>query len=102
MDANAVEQEFGGRDGAAAALNVSRNVFDKLGKLSGVDDPQEGRKVGGQQRSLTADEATWVRNALAGLTIRVGEASAAGESPLARLTVADFRSGVHLTSLSLP
>jgi hypothetical protein len=66
-----------------------------------VDDPQEGRKVGGRKRSLTTEEKTWIRNALAGLAIRVGEAGARDPLRLRALTVADFRSGV-LTKLSLP
>lgn len=84
-----LEREYGGRARAAERLNVSRNVFTKLGKLTYIDDPERARKAGGPKRSLTPEEKTWVLNALAGLTLRVGEASASDPSQLLRLTVRD-------------
>lgn len=85
-----VEREYHGRKAAAQALNVSQNVFDELGKLTGIDDPVEGRKVGGTARTLTGEERAWVEGALRKLTVRVGEVTVAEPSQLPFLTVADM------------
>jgi hypothetical protein len=85
-----IVQAYGNKAAAAEALNLSRNVLDVIGRLTAIDDPEEGRKAGGPARSLTPDEQQWLNQALPALLLRVAQAEAAEGSTLPQITLADF------------
>jgi hypothetical protein len=68
-----LEAEYGGRDQAAAALNVSSPVLDRLGRLSARNDPLHRRKVKGPPQPLTEAERRWIMAVLPRLTRHVAE-----------------------------
>jgi hypothetical protein len=71
-----LEAEYGGRNQAAAELNVSWSVLDKLGKLSARNDPLHRRKVKGPPQPLTEAERRWIMAVLPRLTRHVAEQEA--------------------------
>lgn len=76
-----LEYEYGGRDQAASALNVSNKVLKKLGRLSATNDPAERRKVHGQVRHLTEPERQWLLAVLPKLTLQVAEVETGSQPP---------------------
>jgi hypothetical protein len=86
-----VEGKYGNRAAAAAALNVSKNVLETIGRLTAIDDPQEGRKAGGPARPLIPAERQWLDRVLRAIVLRVAQVEAAEEvSTLPQITLADF------------
>jgi hypothetical protein len=85
-----IERAYGSRAEAAAALNVSGNILGVIGRLTAVDDPQEGRKAGGPARALTPEEQQWLNQALPALVLRIAQVEAAEGSALPQITLADF------------
>ena len=75
-----IERQYGSRQAAVRALNVSRNVLDEVGRIAAVNDPHEGRKFDGTVRQLTTEESNWIRNALVAVALRVGQVEA-GQDP---------------------
>jgi hypothetical protein len=85
-----IEREYGGDKAASAALNVSRETFRELGRLTALNDPTQARKAAGVEQELTSDQDTWIRNVLARLIVRMGEAAVGDAGSLPQLTVASF------------
>lgn len=85
-----IKHEYGGDKAASDALNVSRETFRELGRLTALNDPMQARKAVGLEQELTTDQDTWIRNALARLTVRVGELAVCDAGSLPQLTVASF------------
>ncbi len=83
-----LEYEHGGRARAAAALNVSRKVLGKLGRLTAKNDPSERRKIVSPVDPLTDRERAWILAVLPNLVFRAAEA-AAGSAPT-RLDMSDL------------
>jgi hypothetical protein len=86
-----LEESFGGGNRAATgrALGVSAKVLERLGALSAIDDPVEGRKAGGEARPLTQKEHEWLQDALSLLVLRLAEVEA-GIGSLPQITLADL------------
>jgi hypothetical protein len=70
-----------GRARAAAALNVSEPVLQKLGGLAARNDPLHRRKVKGPPQLLTEAERRWIMAVLPRLTRRVAEIEAGSNPP---------------------
>jgi hypothetical protein len=85
-----IEREFGGDKAASAALNVSRETLRELGRLTALNDPTQARKAVGAEQELTIEQDTWIRNVLARLIVRIGEAGACDAASLPQLTVVSF------------
>ena len=85
-----LERLYGGRQGAAEKLNVSRAVLDKVGRLSAKSDPLHGRKFGTSSfEELHPIEIGWLRDFIE----KVGKRTASvesGHAPAAPITMADL------------
>jgi hypothetical protein len=68
--ADTIEHEY---RPASETLKVSSKLLEELRKIGGVDDPVESRKAGGEKRSLTPDEVSFVGHALPALALRVAQ-----------------------------
>jgi hypothetical protein len=77
-----LEFEYGGRDQAAAALNVSPRVLRKLGELTTRNDPAERRKVKGSVNPLAEPERTWLFAVIPRLVLQVAEIEAGSTPPV--------------------
>lgn len=85
-----LEFEYGGREAAAAPLNVQPQILRTLGRLSVKNDPVERRKVEGAPVPLTESEKEWIRAVLPKLVIQAARADS-GDQP-SKLTMADLPS----------
>jgi hypothetical protein len=68
-----LEHIYGGRDGMAKALKVSKPLLGQLGKLTSTGDTRTGRKVGtkpSEQRPLTNGEERWIEGLVRQLIYR--------------------------------
>lgn len=86
-----LEFDYDDRGEAAAGLNVSKPILDKMGWLSERNDPDERRKVkrGQPVERLTEDERQWLLAALPRLALHIAEVEAPGRRP-AQLTMDDL------------
>ena len=84
-----LEWEYGGRDQAARALNVSERILNILGLLSEKNDPDERRKAKVRKpvERLTEAERQWILAVLPRLTVHVAEMATGSNPP--QLTMAD-------------
>lgn len=86
-----LEEEYGGRRGAAQRLRAHYGVLDKLGELtSTVADPEIGRKAKGSQKNqYTEAELKWMEGVVVRLIRRVGELNVGGKN-LQEIALGDF------------
>jgi hypothetical protein len=86
-----LEFDYDDRGEAAAGLNVSKPILNKMGWLSEKNDPDERRKVkrGQPVERLTEDERQWLLAALPRLALHIAEVEAPGRRP-AQLTMDDL------------
>jgi hypothetical protein len=85
-----LENEYGGRNQAAAALNVTPQVLRKLGELSDRNDPVERRKVKGPRAPLTEAERQWILAVLPRLTLQAAKIAAGSSPPLLNMADPDL------------
>jgi len=83
-----LEDKFGGRNGVASTLCISRNILDKLGRLASTEDPQLGRKASGGPGPLISEDVIWIKAACHQLIKRV-MLYEAGIQHLPQITMAD-------------
>ena len=79
-----------GRDDAADRYKVSRNLLERISKLSSREGGPDSRKASKTEPPLTQDERRWLERAVVRLIRRVAEYHANPDS-LCKLTVTDIR-----------
>lgn len=82
-------EHYGSKTAAARGLNVAKAVLTKVGELTAVSDPHEGRKRKGELRSLRDAERVWLQEAIPILIYRFAEAES-GYKDLPQITKTDL------------
>ncbi len=86
-----VEHLGNGRPAAVEYFQISRNVLDKIGKLSSAKGgPLEARKQKGVDQALTSEERRFLEEAIKKMIRRVAEKAHAPQTVLPKITLSDL------------